>query len=370
MGGGLRPHVDPRGRALPAAGLARRRRRCSLPAVRGLHLARRRAAVVRCPGSRSPALVGYAVLALLILAARAGPRPRDDRRASIPSGPASACGSGPPSGSSTRPGPGCSPLYSSALTPWWLRLLGARIGKGVEASTVLLIPKFAQVNDHAFLADDTLIGCYELGGGWIRVEHVKIGKRAFVGNSGMAAAGRKVPKASLVAVLSAAPRRSQAKAGSSWLGSPPTKLRRVSGDTRLEPHLRPAAAAAGPARRRRDRPPGADAGQRAAPRRRRRVPAGAPPVAPAGRGPARRPRDDRRRPRRRAGHRAGEVGPRRPAPPRGASAVVRFRLAQRAGGHLHRGPRRPLVRVRHPGHGRPQRLAAHAGRADRERRLV
>ena len=95
---------------------------------------------------------------------------------------------------------------------------------------MLLIPKFAQVNDHAFLADDTLIGCYELGGGWIRVEHVKIGKRAFVGNSGMAAAGRKVPKASLVAVLSAAPRRSMAKAGSSWLGSPPTKLRRPSGD--------------------------------------------------------------------------------------------------------------------------------------------
>ena len=50
------------------------------------------------------------------------------------------------------------PLYSSALTPIWLRLLGARIGKGVEASTVLLIPKFAQVNDDAFLADDTLLG--------------------------------------------------------------------------------------------------------------------------------------------------------------------------------------------------------------------
>ena len=122
------------------------------------------------------------------------------------------------------------PLYSSALTPTWLRLLGARIGEGVEASTVLLLPKFASVNDHAFLADDTLIGCYELGGGWVRVEDVKIGKRAFVGNSGMAAAGRKVPKASLVAVLSAAPRRSVAKAGTSWLGSPPTRLRRAVRD--------------------------------------------------------------------------------------------------------------------------------------------
>ncbi len=123
------------------------------------------------------------------------------------------------------------PLYSSALTPTWLRLLGAEIGKGVEASTVLLLPKFTHVNDDAFLADDTLIGCYELGGGWIRVEHVKIGKRAFVGNSGMAAPGRKVPKASLVAVLSAAPARNAAKAGSSWMGSPPTRLRRTAGNT-------------------------------------------------------------------------------------------------------------------------------------------
>ncbi len=120
------------------------------------------------------------------------------------------------------------PLYSSQLTPWWLRALGARIGEGVEASTVLMLPSLTTVNDHAFLADDTLIGGYELGGGWLRVERVKVGKRAFVGNSGMAAPGRKVPKASLVAVLSAAPRRKSAKAGDSWLGSPPSPLRRAA----------------------------------------------------------------------------------------------------------------------------------------------
>ncbi|RYB96038.1 amino acid adenylation domain-containing protein [Nocardioides glacieisoli] len=120
------------------------------------------------------------------------------------------------------------PLYASSLTPTWLRLLGARVGRGVEASTVLLIPKFTTVGDDAFLADDTLVGCYELGGGWIRVDQVKIGKRAFVGNSGMAAPGRKVPKESLVAVLSAAPARQVAKSGSSWMGSPPTRLRRTA----------------------------------------------------------------------------------------------------------------------------------------------
>ncbi|MFY0407538.1 Pls/PosA family non-ribosomal peptide synthetase [Solicola sp. PLA-1-18] len=130
------------------------------------------------------------------------------------------------------------PLYSSALTPLWLRALGARIGSDVEASTVLMIPSLTTVNDGAFLADDTMIGSYELGGGWLRVERAKIGKRAFVGNSGMTAPGRKVPKQGLVAVLSAAPRRSDAKAGTSWLGSPPVQLRRTasSGDQSLTYH--------------------------------------------------------------------------------------------------------------------------------------
>jgi len=120
------------------------------------------------------------------------------------------------------------PLYSSLLTPPWLRSLGATVGHDVEASTVLMIPRLTQVNAESFLADDTLIGGYELGGGWVRVERVKIGKRAFVGNSGMAAPGRKVPRESLVAVLSAAPRRKKAHSGESWLGSPPAPLRRTA----------------------------------------------------------------------------------------------------------------------------------------------
>lgn len=120
------------------------------------------------------------------------------------------------------------PLYSSFATPVWLRALGATIGKEVEASTVLMIPKLVTVADGAFLADDTLIGGYELGGGWLRIEEVRIGKHAFVGNSGMAAPGRKVPKGGLVAVLSAAPARARAKRGTSWIGSPPTKLRRTA----------------------------------------------------------------------------------------------------------------------------------------------
>ncbi|WP_259464892.1 Pls/PosA family non-ribosomal peptide synthetase [Streptomyces sp. TLI_171] len=120
------------------------------------------------------------------------------------------------------------PLYAGLITPVWLRLLGMQVGKGAEVSTVLALPSLTKVGDGAFLADDTLIAPYELGGGWLRIGRAEIGERAFLGNSGMTAPGRAVPDRGLVGVLSATPKK--AKRGSSYLGMPPVKLPR-SADT-------------------------------------------------------------------------------------------------------------------------------------------
>ncbi|MEV1154775.1 Pls/PosA family non-ribosomal peptide synthetase [Micromonospora chokoriensis] len=120
---------------------------------------------------------------------------------------------------------GLFPLYASLFTPVWLRLLGAKVGRGVEASTVLAVPAMTTVADGAFLADDTMVATYELSHGWLRIAPARIGKQAFLGNSGMAAPGRSVPKRGLVGVLSSAPFK--AKKGSSWLGAPPMPLRRT-----------------------------------------------------------------------------------------------------------------------------------------------
>ncbi|WP_230985335.1 Pls/PosA family non-ribosomal peptide synthetase [Microbispora oryzae] len=120
------------------------------------------------------------------------------------------------------------PLYASVLTPSWLRALGMRVGRDVELSTVLALPSMTSVGDGAFLADDTMVAPYELEGGRLRIASARIGKRAFLGNSGMTAPGRKVPKDGLVGVLSAAPKK--AKAGSSYLGMPPVRLRRTVED--------------------------------------------------------------------------------------------------------------------------------------------
>ncbi|NUR85032.1 MAG: AMP-binding protein, partial [Nonomuraea sp.] len=118
------------------------------------------------------------------------------------------------------------PLYASVLTPAWLRALGMKVGRGAELSTVLALPTMTSVGDGAFLADDTMVAPYELDGGWMRLAEARIGKRAFLGNSGMTAPGRKVPKDGLVGVLSATPKK--AKSGSSYVGMPPMELRRTA----------------------------------------------------------------------------------------------------------------------------------------------
>jgi non-ribosomal peptide synthetase-like protein len=119
------------------------------------------------------------------------------------------------------------PLYAGLVTPVWLRLLGMRIGRGAEVSTVLALPSLTTVGEGAFLADDTLTAPYELGGGWMRIGRAEIGRRAFLGNSGMTAPGRSVPDGGLVGVLSATPKK--AKKGTSYLGLPPVKLPRSAG---------------------------------------------------------------------------------------------------------------------------------------------
>ncbi|MEU1574056.1 Pls/PosA family non-ribosomal peptide synthetase [Streptomyces collinus] len=118
------------------------------------------------------------------------------------------------------------PLYAGLVTPVWLRLLGMRIGRGAEVSTVLALPSLTTVGEGAFLADDTLTAPYELGGGWMRIGRAEIGRRAFLGNSGMTAPGRSVPDGGLVGVLSATPKK--AKKGTSYLGLPPVKLPRAA----------------------------------------------------------------------------------------------------------------------------------------------
>ncbi|WP_236655497.1 Pls/PosA family non-ribosomal peptide synthetase [Streptacidiphilus carbonis] len=120
------------------------------------------------------------------------------------------------------------PLYASLATPAWLRLLGARVGRRVEASTVLALPGLIRVDDYAFLADDTLLAPFQIRGGWLRLGTAGVGRRSFVGNSGIVGPGRELPDDSLVGVLSDAPPADRVTAGASWLGRPGFGIPRVA----------------------------------------------------------------------------------------------------------------------------------------------
>ncbi len=118
------------------------------------------------------------------------------------------------------------PFYAGLITPFWLRRLGATVGRRVEASTVTGIPKLMTAADGSFLADDTQLAPYEVGGGWMRLGQASVGERSFVGNSGIVSPGHAVPDHSLIAVLSNAP--AHARPHTSWMGRPPMQLPRVA----------------------------------------------------------------------------------------------------------------------------------------------
>ncbi|MFF0149142.1 non-ribosomal peptide synthetase-like protein [Amycolatopsis sulphurea] len=110
------------------------------------------------------------------------------------------------------------PIYASLFTGSWLRLLGARVGRRTEASTVVGLPQLMSVGSGAFLADDSHLATYRLRNGRVLLGTASVADRAFVGNSAEVASGRSVPAGALIGVLSQAP--SEAGEGTSWVGRP------------------------------------------------------------------------------------------------------------------------------------------------------
>ena len=117
------------------------------------------------------------------------------------------------------------PVYASSATPWLLRLMGAKIGKNVEVSTVETVPHLTYVEDGAFLADHSMAAVPRTGFGWVHIGSTMIGKGSFVGNSAIVGADRDLPDDSLVAVLGSTPHRPDP--GTSWLGREATSIPRV-----------------------------------------------------------------------------------------------------------------------------------------------
>ena len=122
------------------------------------------------------------------------------------------------------------PIYATMFTPRLLRLLGAKIGRNVEVSTVMhVVPDLVEMEDGSFLADACMVGGPRIHRGWAELAPNKIGSRSFVGNSAFAPSGVELGNNSLVGVLSAPPsNHTRTPDGTRWLGSPSFELHESS----------------------------------------------------------------------------------------------------------------------------------------------
>ncbi|MFC4082206.1 Pls/PosA family non-ribosomal peptide synthetase [Amycolatopsis samaneae] len=115
-------------------------------------------------------------------------------------------------------------LYATLYTAPWLRLLGARIGRGSEVSTASHVdPDLLTLGDGSFLADMASVGPAVFANGRMSLQRTEVGSRAFVGNAALVPAGTTLPGDSLVGVSTLAP-AVPIEEGTSWLGSPAMHL--------------------------------------------------------------------------------------------------------------------------------------------------
>jgi non-ribosomal peptide synthetase-like protein len=122
------------------------------------------------------------------------------------------------------------PLYTTIYLPPWLRMLGAKIGRRAELSTVWQFsPELIDVGEESFFADGSIIGGKRFYRGVFEIGINRIGRRSFVGNSAILPVGASLGSGCLLGVQSipppALPNGPHCTAdGTEWLGSPSFSL--------------------------------------------------------------------------------------------------------------------------------------------------
>jgi non-ribosomal peptide synthetase-like protein len=121
------------------------------------------------------------------------------------------------------------PLYATLYLRPWYRALGARIGERAEISTASsVVHDLIDVGPESFVADGAMFGIERVEQDAIRLEHTRIGRRTFIGNSAVLPIGADVRDSVLVGVLSTMPRNEvlASEPDAVWFGSPAIRLPR------------------------------------------------------------------------------------------------------------------------------------------------
>ncbi|KAJ2956745.1 hypothetical protein NQZ79_g7423 [Umbelopsis isabellina] len=97
-------------------------------------------------------------------------------------------------------------LYATMFLPPWYRMLGAKIGRLCEMSTVFhCSPDRLTMKSGSFTADAAYLGPPRIHHGWVQLQDTIIGEKSFVGNSAFVPSGVEIKNNCLIGVLSRPP---------------------------------------------------------------------------------------------------------------------------------------------------------------------
>ena len=121
------------------------------------------------------------------------------------------------------------PIYATLYVRPWYQALGAKVGRRAEISTATsVVHDLIDIGEESFIADGVVFGAARAEPGALNLQRTRIGRRTFIGNSGLLPTGADVGEEVLIGVLSKPPEdRAGALAnGSTWFGSPAIRLPR------------------------------------------------------------------------------------------------------------------------------------------------
>ncbi|WP_411144568.1 Pls/PosA family non-ribosomal peptide synthetase [Streptomyces sp. x-80] len=114
-------------------------------------------------------------------------------------------------------------LAGSPLLPPYLRLLGARIGRGCHLSSPVGLPAFVEIGDGTSIGYGARVQPYIVEGGWLRLAPVRFGAGSYLGTNSVVLPGAELGSGATVGEQSLVPADQVVPADEHWSGSPATR---------------------------------------------------------------------------------------------------------------------------------------------------
>jgi non-ribosomal peptide synthetase-like protein len=119
------------------------------------------------------------------------------------------------------------PMYSTLFTQYFLRAMGVKVGNRVECSNLFgWTPGLTTIGEECFVADFVGVNPADCFRGYMKLDHVTIGDRAFIGNGSVLPPGTVIGEKSLVGLLTCP--MEPVLPGTTAIGSPAFQIPRRS----------------------------------------------------------------------------------------------------------------------------------------------